>query len=93
VLRIETEQHGAHIFGIDTDAANHFAVTASTDKSARVWSLPDGRLLRTLRLPLDFANIGKVYGMQRGACHRGNRLGKNVDLANSPFRKAASAFI
>ena len=61
VLRIETEQHGAHIFGIDTDAANHFAVTASTDKSARVWSLPDGRLLRTLRLPLDFANIGKVY--------------------------------
>jgi tetratricopeptide (TPR) repeat protein len=61
VLRIETGQHGAHIFGIDTDAANRFAVTASPDKTVRVWSLPEGRPLRILRLPLDFGDIGKAY--------------------------------
>ena len=63
VLRIETGQHGAHIFHIDTDAANRFAVTASPDKTVRVWSLPDGRQLRILRLPLDFGDIGKAYGV------------------------------
>lgn len=63
ILRIETGQHGAIISRIDTDAANHFAVTASDDKTVRVWSLPDGRLLRLLRLPLDLGNIGKAYAV------------------------------
>jgi WD40 repeat protein len=63
ILRIETGQHGAVINRIDTDAANHFAVTASQDKTVRVWSLPDGRLLRVLRLPLDLGNIGKAYAV------------------------------
>jgi WD40 repeat protein len=60
ILRIETGQHGARIWRIDTDAENRFAVTASDDKTVRVWSLPDGRLLRVLRLPLDLGWIGKA---------------------------------
>jgi len=63
VLRIETGQHGAQIRRIDTDAANRFAVTASDDKTVRVWSLPDGRLLQVLRLPLDSGNIGKAFAV------------------------------
>jgi WD40 repeat protein len=43
ILRIEAGQHVGQITGIDTDAANKFAVTASYDKTVRVWSLPDGR--------------------------------------------------
>jgi WD40 repeat protein len=60
MLRIETGLHGGQIRGIDTDAKNRFAVTASDDKTVRVWSLPDGRLLRVLRLPIDFGDIGKA---------------------------------
>ncbi len=50
---IETGKHGAAIKRIDTDAENRFAVTASDDKTVRVWSLPEGRLMRLLRLPID----------------------------------------
>jgi hypothetical protein len=66
ILRIETGQHGAAIFRIDIDAANRFAVTASADKTARVWSLPDGKLLRILRVPIEDANDpdnGKLYSV------------------------------
>jgi WD40 repeat protein len=63
ILRIETGQHGAMINRIDTDAANRFAVTASDDKTVRVWSLPEGRPLRVLRLPINEGNIGKAYAV------------------------------
>jgi hypothetical protein len=53
ILRIETGKHGAAMWRIDTDAANRFAVTASDDKTVRVWSLPEGRLMRVLRLPIN----------------------------------------
>ena len=42
ILRIEAGQHTAQIQRVDIDAANKFAVTASYDKTVRVWSLPDG---------------------------------------------------
>jgi WD40 repeat protein len=61
ILRIETGKHNAIIHRIDTDAANRFAVTTSDDKTVRVWSLPEGRLMRVLRVPIDQGNIGKAY--------------------------------
>jgi WD40 repeat protein len=63
ILRIEAGQHGAAIWRIDTDAENRFAVTASDDKTVRIWSLPDGKLLRILRLPIDInnTNVGKAF--------------------------------
>ena len=63
ILRIEAGQHIGIIQNVDTDAANKFAVTASWDKTARVWSLPDGRLHRILRLPIDFGRIGQAYAV------------------------------
>jgi hypothetical protein len=62
-LRIETGEHGGRINGIDTDAENIFAVTPSDDKTVRVWSLSDGRLLRVLRLPIDQGHGGKAYAV------------------------------
>jgi WD40 repeat protein len=63
ILRVETQHHGALIRAIDSDAANRFVVTASYDKTARVWSLPDGHPLRVLRLPIDQGDIGKAYAV------------------------------
>src|ERR1700738_812652 len=63
ILRIETGKHDAMINRIDTDAENRFAVTASDDKTVRVWSLPEGRPLRVLRLPIDQGDTGKAYAV------------------------------
>ena len=44
-----------------TDAKERFAVTASEDKTVRVWSLPDGKLQRTIWLPSGNGYLGKAY--------------------------------
>ncbi len=63
VLRIEAGMHGAPIQRIDADAAGRFLVTGSHDKTARVWDLRSGELLRVLRPPISEGNEGKVYAV------------------------------
>jgi WD40 repeat protein len=63
LLRIETGQHTAVIRRISTDAANRYLVTASEDKTARVWDLATGKLLRVLRPPLGAGDEGKLYAV------------------------------
>ena len=60
VLRIEAEMHGAPIGSIDVDAAARYAVTASVDKTVRVWAADSGRLLRILRPPIGPGDEGKL---------------------------------
>ncbi len=62
-LRLESGMHTAPIIRIDVDAAGRYLVTGSNDKTARIWDLRDGRLLRTLRVPLGAGNVGKVYAV------------------------------
>ena len=49
ILRIETGMHTGSIYQIGVDARNRFLVTASEDKTVRVWEFPSGRHLRTIR--------------------------------------------
>ncbi len=65
ILRVEAgDQHSAQISRIDTDAANRFAVTASFDKTVRVWSLPNGRSVSVLRFPIDYGKaLGKSHAV------------------------------
>jgi WD40 repeat protein len=63
VLRIETGMHVAQIGRIGVDAQCQLAATASDDRTVRLWSLPDGMLLRTLRPPIDSGNGGKNYAV------------------------------
>src|SRR5438128_903912 len=55
--------HTASIRRIGVDAANHYLVTTSDDKTARVWELATGRLLRVLRPPIGEGNEGKLYAV------------------------------
>jgi len=61
ILKIETGMHTASIKRISVDDANRYLVTASDDKSVRVWELATGRLLSVLRPPIGEGNEGKIY--------------------------------
>ena len=62
-LVVDPGRHTAPIRRADVDAAGRFAVTASHDKTARVWSLATGALERTIRLPAGPGNVGKAYAV------------------------------
>jgi WD40 repeat protein len=63
ILRLNTTAHSAAINMIATDRENRYAVTASHDKTARVWSLTDNRLLAVLRVPIGEGHMGKLYAV------------------------------
>jgi WD40 repeat protein len=62
-LALDPGMHTAVIRRADVDAAGRYAVTGSYDKAVRVWSIQDGRLLRTIRLPAGPGNVGKVFAV------------------------------
>lgn len=51
-LRLQANPHGASIRAFAADAAGKLLLTASRDKTGRLWDAHDGRLLRTLRVPI-----------------------------------------
>lgn len=61
LLRIDTSAHSAAVRALDVDAAGRYAITASEDKTARVWDLATGQLLQTLRPPIGPGNDGKLF--------------------------------
>jgi WD40 repeat protein len=61
ILRIETGMHTAVIKRIGVDAAERFLLTASRDKTLRLWDLHTGDLLKTYRVPIGAGNEGKLY--------------------------------
>jgi DNA-binding beta-propeller fold protein YncE len=63
MLVVDPGMHTAGITSVAVDAAGRFAVTGSDDKTMRVWSLTDGKLLQTIRMPAGPGNIGKVYAV------------------------------
>lgn len=60
ILKVEAGMHTAVIRRISTDAENRLLATASTDKTAKIWELSTGRLLRTIRVPIASGHEGKV---------------------------------
>src|SRR5262249_45830380 len=59
-LIIDPGMHTAHFRTTGMDAAGRLAATRSEDKTVRVGSLSDGKLLQTIRIPAGSGNIGKV---------------------------------
>ncbi len=60
---LETGMHTAIINRFAVDRAGRYGVSASDDKTARVWKLADGSLLQTLRVPVGQDHEGKLYAV------------------------------
>src|SRR5271156_4789354 len=58
-LRIESGMHTAVIRRFGVEAGCRRRATASVDKPERLWSLPEGRLEKTIRLPIGQGELGK----------------------------------
>jgi WD40 repeat protein len=63
MLIVDPAMHTAPIKSLAVDGAGRLAVTGSDDKTVRVWSLTDGKLLQTIRMPAGPGDIGKVYAV------------------------------
>ncbi len=61
VLRIETGSHTGKISRVSVDATGTYLVTASEDKTVRVWELASGILLNILRPPIGTDHEGKIF--------------------------------
>ena len=61
ILRISTEMHTAVIRRIDTDEKGRLLITCSHDKTLKLWDIRAGRLKKTIRVPIDEGNDGKLY--------------------------------
>ena len=85
VLRLETGMHTAPIRRISVDAAQRFVVTASHDKTARVWDLASGQLLQVLRPPLGAGDEGKLYAVALSPDGQEVALGGWTDEQNSIY--------
>jgi WD40 repeat protein len=63
VLIVDPGMHTAIIERAGADRDGNWTVTGSHDKTVRVWSLADGALVRTIRLPAGPGNVGHVYAV------------------------------
>jgi WD40 repeat protein len=63
ILRIEAGMHTLSIKKLDLSADGRYMVTGADDKTMRLWSLPDGKLLRIFRVPIGHGDDGKIYAV------------------------------
>jgi WD40 repeat protein len=62
-LLVDPGMHTAKINGQAVDAAGRFAITGGDDRTVRVWSLADGKLLKTIWIPVGPQNVGAIYAV------------------------------
>ena len=62
-LRLDPGMHTAMIRRVSVSADGALMATGAYDKTVRLWSLPEGELVRTFRPPIGDGNEGKVYAV------------------------------
>ena len=60
-LRLELGFHTGEIKSLAADSSQRYLVTASEDKTVRVWEIATGRQLKVLRPPIGNADEGKMF--------------------------------
>lgn len=90
ILRIDPGEHTSSIYQVASDAAGRWLVTASEDKTARVWNLADGRLVSTLRPPIYLggetgATEGSLMSVALSSDGRTVAVGGTITLGKQSF--------
>jgi WD40 repeat protein len=80
--------HVATLNRISVDRECHIAATASDDKTVRVWSLPEGKLLRTLRGSRRVI-VGRAAPNKNGMGARGERRPNRKSSINGDVKVSA----
>ncbi|MCO6419003.1 caspase family protein [Siccirubricoccus sp. KC 17139] len=75
ILRVEAAAHTAHLSRLATDGAGRLLVSVSDDKTARLWSLPEGTPRGVLRPPIGPDAEGELYAVALSADGRRAFLG------------------
>jgi WD40 repeat protein len=63
ILRVETGMHTTQIRRVVVDSPRSRLITASDDKTVRVWQMPEARLLNVLRVPMDVGHEGQLFAL------------------------------
>ncbi len=63
VLTVDVGMHTVAVKSTASSRDGTFAVTGAEDKTIRVWSLANGELLQTIRVPAGPGEIGKIYAV------------------------------
>jgi WD40 repeat protein len=63
VLAIDPGMHTAPIRSQAVDVEGRYAVTGGDDRTVRIWSLTDGRLVRTIWIPVGPERVGDVHAV------------------------------
>lgn len=61
-IALETGTHVGPIRRLAADPSGTVVVTASDDKTARIWNARSGRLQHVLRIPIEADEVGRLYG-------------------------------
>ena len=62
-LAVDPRTHTAAIQSLAVDPAGRFAVTGGADRTVRIWAAADGKLLRTIWIPVGPDPVGNVYAV------------------------------
>ena len=63
VLAVDPGMHTARIWSLAVDAAGRYAVTGGGDRTVRIWSATERKLLRTIFMPVGPDPVGEVYAV------------------------------
>ena len=63
ILRVETGMHTTLIRRVVVDTPRNRLITASDDKTVRIWQMPEARLLNILRVPMDGGHEGQLFAL------------------------------
>jgi len=63
ILRVETGMHTTLIRRVVVDNPRNRLITASDDKTVRIWQMPEARLVSILRVPMDGGHEGQLFAL------------------------------
>jgi WD40 repeat protein len=63
VLAVDPGMHTANIWSLAVDPEGRFTITGGSDRTVRIWSAADGKLLQTIWIPVGPDPVGDIYAV------------------------------